>query len=64
MLTDQEGVRAGLDRTVEKSFGDSGLVLGSTRDPVRTGSCPVRDLRVLYRERGFDALVAVGSGSV
>ncbi|PKN33035.1 MAG: hypothetical protein CVU61_15650 [Deltaproteobacteria bacterium HGW-Deltaproteobacteria-19] len=65
MLTDQEGIRAGLDRIVEESFGDSGLILGFYGGiPSEPDLALVRDLAVLYRERGFDALVAVGSGSV
>lgn len=65
MLTDQEGIRAGLDRIVEESFGDSGLVLGFYGGiPSDPDLALIRDLTGLYLGRGFDALVAVGSGSV
>lgn len=65
VLTDPEGIRAGLDRIVEESFGDSGLVLGFYGGiPSEPDLVLIRDLALLYRERGFDALVAVGSGSV
>lgn len=65
ILTDPEGIRAGLDRIVEDAFGDSGLVLGFYGGvPPDPDLALIRDLAGLYLGRGFDALVAVGSGSV
>ena len=65
ILTDPEGIRAGLDRIVEEAFGESGLVLGFYGGvPPDPDPALIRDLAGLYLGRGFDALVAVGSGSV
>jgi len=65
ILVDREAVRAGLDRIVEKAFGDSGLVLGFVSGiPAAPDAALIRDLAGLYRERGFDALIAVGCGAV
>jgi alcohol dehydrogenase len=65
ILLDPEGTRTGLDRVVEEAFADSGLVLGFFGGvPAAPDLSLIRDLAGLCRERGFDALIAVGSGAV
>jgi alcohol dehydrogenase len=65
VVTDQGVVRAGLVRHVTAAFDSSGMSIGALFDevPPDSSSEVVNRIAALYRQRGCDAIVAVGGGS-
>jgi alcohol dehydrogenase len=65
VITNKGTAERGLVDTVIDAFGDSGITIG-----VFNGVPPVPDLTLIrelftiYRDRGFDAIIALGGGSV
>ncbi len=66
VLTSKEQTRKGLDKKLVKSFSDTGFTVGAIFDDISSTATigTIRDLQELYKERGCDSIIALGSGPV
>jgi alcohol dehydrogenase len=62
VLTDKKSVKKGLIKAFVKSFYDSGVTIGAIYDdlPGYVSASLLRDLSVLFRDRGCDSIIAIG----
>jgi len=66
VLTDKASVRQGFAETLKKSFYDSGMVIGAVYDGIHSipSTATIKELAVLYRDRGCDSIIALGGPAV
>lgn len=65
VLTDALSVKLGYVSELKKAFHDSGMIIGAVYDRV-TGypsTSTVKEVAVLYRDRGCDSIIALGGSS-
>ena len=65
VVTDSRSVKDGAARSLIQAYGDSGLAIGAVFDGVTDYASAqiVKDAVVLFRARGCDSIIAVGSES-
>ncbi|HDP80868.1 MAG TPA: iron-containing alcohol dehydrogenase, partial [Spirochaetes bacterium] len=66
VLMDGASAAAGLDKKIIKAFYESSIVIGAlvTDPPAKAEAGAIKTLTLLFRERGCDSIIAVGSDSV
>ncbi len=63
VVTDSRSVKDGAAKTLIKAYGDSGLIIGAVYDGITDypSAQIVKDAAVLFRARGCDSIIAIGS---